>query len=115
MSLEQQFEDTPASGAEVFYTVQTAASILRADGIDTGRRRLFDWFIEHDWCQHKISGHVPTQAALDLGLLAIRPTTKPNGQVWDQLLVTPAGLVRLYTALAGDTTTNTDSSRGIWE
>lgn len=119
MSLEQHFADTAESDVEVLYTVQTAAKVLRAEGVDTGRRRLFDWFIEHDWCRHELSGHVPTAGALALGLLAVRPTTKPNGQVWDQLLVTPAGLVRLLDALTDEsartTTTNTDISRGNWE
>lgn len=52
------------------------AKILRQNGIETGKTRLFKWMREHEWlCSGKTERNFPTQRAIERGYMVLKEHT----------------------------------------
>lgn len=63
--------------AKTSILVGDLAKILKGNGVDIGRKRLFAWLREHGWLikARGSSWNMPTQKSMDLGLFEIKETT----------------------------------------
>lgn len=65
-------------------TIGSLAKLLKQNGIQVGRNRLFDWLRENNYLISKGSDkNMPTQRSMEMGLFEVKEGTicKPNGEV----------------------------------
>lgn len=77
------FADAVAT-AENSCLIGELAKILKANGIDIGQRRLFDWLRENGYLMKSgESYNLPTQKSMNLGLMEIKKRTinNPDGSI----------------------------------
>lgn len=86
--------------SEDWINVGTFAKILAGKGIDTGAHRFYQWLRDHEYvCKAGKSKNLPTQKAIELGVLAIQETVRPNSDpelephIDQTTMVTPKGQV----------------------
>lgn len=78
-----RFADAVAT-AENSCLIGELAKILKANGIDIGQRRLFDWLRENGYLMKSgESYNLPTQKSMNLGLMEIKKRTinNPDGSI----------------------------------
>lgn len=65
-------------------TIGSLVKLLKQNGIQVGRNRLFDWLRENNYLISKGSDkNMPTQRSMEMGLFEVKEGTicKPNGEV----------------------------------
>ena len=74
------------------------AKILRQNGVDTGRQRLFSRLHEDGFLMWSRGAHMPTQRAMEMGLFEVKEHTglKPDGSAWTSMTVCVTGRGQVY-------------------
>lgn len=74
------------------------AKILRQNGVDTGRQRLFARLHEDGFLMWSRGAHMPTQRAMEMGLFEVKEHTglKPDGSAWTSMTVCVTGRGQVY-------------------
>lgn len=90
--------------SDEWYSMQEASQMLKSSGIETGRKRLFDWMLENKWLG---TNKQPLQRVLERDWLALKLSDHQYKNSEGRLvfaaptvMVTPKGLVRLQKLLA---------------
>lgn len=65
------------SASQTDILIGELAKILKANGVETGQKRLFDWLRNHGYLirGNRSDHNMPTQRAMELGLFRIKETT----------------------------------------
>lgn len=74
------------------------AKILKQNGVDTGRQRLFAKLHEDGFLMWSHGVHMPTQRAMEMGLFEVKEHTglKPDGSAWTSMTVCVTGRGQVY-------------------
>ncbi len=74
------------------------AKLLKQNGYDTGRQRLFATLHDDGFLMWSRGMHMPTQRAMEMGLFEVKEHTgvKPDGSAWTSLTVCVTGKGQVY-------------------
>lgn len=81
------------TGSNDLISIGTLAKLMKKNGIDIGRQRLFEWLRENEYLikQHGRDWNAPTQKSMDLEVFVATKQFAPDGHINTTTLVTGKG------------------------